>query len=69
MLRMVMERVNKRITQKQLSKKTGISTSNISRIENKKIEPFPAWRRRIAEALGFDPEEADRLFEEVIINE
>lgn len=36
----------------ELFRRTGIAPSTISGIVNKRILPFPGWRKRIAEALN-----------------
>jgi len=40
------------ISQLRLALLTGITPSDISRIENNWIYPFPGWRKRLARALG-----------------
>lgn len=40
------------LSQLKLSFITGIPPSDISRIENEWIKPYPGWRRRLATALG-----------------
>lgn len=36
----------------QLTVLTGISTADLSRMENGRIHPYPGWRRRLAKAFG-----------------
>ena len=44
---------NKRgLSQLRLALLTGIAPSEISRIENGWIRPYPGWRKRLARALG-----------------
>lgn len=50
--RVIQIRNHKDMTQQQVSKKSGIAPSYLSRIENRRIEPGPKTLRRIAEALG-----------------
>ncbi len=49
---MVKARLEAGMTQKQLSEKTGINQSNLSRIENGDGNPSVATLERIASALG-----------------
>lgn len=39
------------ISQLRLSFLTGIAPSEISRIENSWIKPYPGWRKRLSKAL------------------
>lgn len=50
--RIIQIRNEKNLTQKQISERSGIATSYLSRVENRRIEPRPQTLRRIAEALG-----------------
>jgi transcriptional regulator with XRE-family HTH domain len=45
-------RIQKGISQRQLSQRSGIAGSYLSRIENRHLEPRPKTLRRLAEALG-----------------
>ena len=45
-------RISKKITQRQLAKKTGISQQHISKIESGEITPTYATLEKIAKALG-----------------
>ena len=45
-------RNQKQMSQRQLSQRSGIASSYLSRIENRRIEPQPKTLRRIAQALG-----------------
>lgn len=49
-------RMNKGISQLQLSVRTGIAPTVISNIEHKKIHAYPGWKERLAKALDV-PEE------------
>ena len=49
---MIAARMEAGITQQQLSEKTGINQSNLSRIENGSGNPSVSTLQRIAEALG-----------------
>jgi len=40
------------LSQLRLAFLTGIAPSEISRIENGWIRPYPGWRKRLARALG-----------------
>lgn len=44
------------VTQAELSRRTGIAESNLSRIENGLQRPRISTVRKIARALGVDPE-------------
>jgi transcriptional regulator with XRE-family HTH domain len=50
-------RVIKRVTQFQLRLQTGIHQSKISLIENGLVTPEADERRKLAKALGVNPEE------------
>jgi transcriptional regulator with XRE-family HTH domain len=52
-------RESRGLSQFDLAKKANITPSDISRIENNKIFPYPQWRKRISEALEV-PE--DKIF-------
>lgn len=47
------------ISQLKLALMTGIAPTEISRIENNLLVPYPGWRKRLARALG---ESEDKLF-------
>lgn len=40
------------LSQLRLSFLTGIPPSDISRIENEWLKPYPGWRKRLARGLG-----------------
>lgn len=50
--RIMQLRTQKGMTQRQLSGRSGIAGSYLSRIENRRLEPRPKTLRKIAEALG-----------------
>ncbi len=50
--RIMQVRNQKGLTQRQLSERTGIAGSYLSRIENRRLEPRPKTLRKIADALG-----------------
>lgn len=50
--RIIQIRNQKSVTQRQLSERSGIASSYLSRIENRRLEPRPKTLRRIADALG-----------------
>jgi len=45
-------RKQRELSQLRLSFLTGIPPSDISRIENGWLKPYPGWRKRLARALG-----------------
>ena len=50
--RIIQIRNEKNLTQRELSERSGIASSYISRVENRRLEPRPKTLRRIAEGLG-----------------
>jgi DNA-binding XRE family transcriptional regulator len=50
--RIMQLRTQKGMTQRQLSERSGIAGSYLSRIENRRLEPRPKTLRKIADALG-----------------
>jgi transcriptional regulator with XRE-family HTH domain len=50
-------RRRKALTQQQLAEKAGVNRVTIARIEGGKDEPFPTTVRKVADALGVEPEE------------
>ncbi len=50
--RIIQVRNQKNMSQRQLSERSGIASSYLSRVENRRVEPQPKTLRRIAEALG-----------------
>ena len=51
-----------------ISKKTGLHPTTISRVLNGRMYPYPVQAKLIAKALGCDStvEEIDKLFEDVV---
>ena len=45
-------RHEKGLSQLKLAFMTGIGPTEISRIENGWLKPYPGWRKRLAKALG-----------------
>ncbi len=61
---LVMERLKKvrlkeNMTQQELAAATGLTQGTLSRLENGRRRPRPKTLRRLAEALGVEPEELD----------
>src|SRR3954452_22107034 len=50
-------RQRKALTQQQLADRAGVNRVTIARIEGGKDEPFPTTVRKVADALGVEPEE------------
>jgi transcriptional regulator with XRE-family HTH domain len=50
-------RQRKALTQQQLAEKAGVNRVTIARIEGGKDEPFPTTLRKVADALGVEPDE------------
>lgn len=50
-------RLRKALTQQQLAERAGVNRVTIARIEGGTDEPFPTTVRRVADALGVEPEE------------
>lgn len=50
--RIIQLRNEKQLTQQELSARTGLAASYLSRIENRRLEPRPGTLRKIAHALG-----------------
>lgn len=65
MLKIVIERKRKGLTQFELARRTGIHPANLSRLERGIWPPTSGWKRRIAKALDWPLDKADDLFEEV----
>lgn len=59
-------RLKKGLSQLDLAKLTNIAPTDISRIENGWLKPYPGWRRKLTEALDV-PE--DELFPKEASNE
>lgn len=50
--RIIQIRSERNISQRELSERSGLASSYLSRIENRRIEPRPKTLRKIADALG-----------------
>lgn len=50
-------RTKRGLSQLALAKLTNIAPSEISRIENGWIRPYPSWRKRFARSLGVTEKE------------
>jgi transcriptional regulator with XRE-family HTH domain len=50
-------RERKAFTQEQLAEKAGVSRATLARIETGQNEPYPSTVRKIADALGVEPEQ------------
>jgi transcriptional regulator with XRE-family HTH domain len=50
--RIIQVRTQRDMSQRELSQRSGIASSYLSRIENRRLEPRPKTLRRIATALG-----------------
>ena len=50
-------RTQKGLSQLALAKLTNITPTDISRIENNWLKPYPGWRKRLSDALGVSEEE------------
>jgi transcriptional regulator with XRE-family HTH domain len=50
-------RQRKALTQQQLADRAGVNRVTIARIETGKDEPFPTTLRKVADALGVEPED------------
>ena len=55
--RMKAERLRRRWTQTDLAYHARMSPSDISRIENGRLIPYPGYAERLGKALGLSPEE------------
>ena len=64
-IKLTEEREKRGITQYELSKKTGIHPTDITKIESGRFPIFPGWKIRIAEALDWPEDRIDELFETV----
>jgi putative transcriptional regulator len=56
-LRIKVERLKKNWTQTELGARSGLSASEISRIETGRFLPYPRQAGRLAKALKLQPEE------------
>jgi transcriptional regulator with XRE-family HTH domain len=62
MLRIVVERQRRGMSQSQLARLADVHPSTLSRLEAGKEFAYPAWRRRLGRVLGVP---GDQLFEQV----
>lgn len=65
MLRLVKDMKAAGLSQNRLAAKAGITPSDLSKIVNRRMVPYPAQLRKLAAALGYDLENAGQLMEEV----
>jgi len=49
-------REGKGLSQLDLTRKTGIASTNISNLEKGRVYPWPGWRKRLASALEVSEE-------------
>lgn len=63
MFKITQIRKEKGLNKSQLGRMTGISLSDICKLEGGHVTPYPGWEKRIAEAL--DVNDPDSLFQEV----
>jgi transcriptional regulator with XRE-family HTH domain len=61
-------RQRKALTQQQLAEKAGVNRVTIARIEGGKDEPFPTTLRKVADALGVEPEDLLEPVAETVSN-
>jgi len=54
MLRLTAERMKAGLSQTKLAQLADIHPSTLSRLEAGKLHAYPAWRRRLAGALGYE---------------
>ncbi len=50
-------RKRKLLTQEQLAERSGVGVATIIRVERNQVEPWGSTIRKLAEALGIEPEE------------
>ncbi|MGC8489897.1 MAG: helix-turn-helix domain-containing protein [Clostridia bacterium] len=50
--RLAERRLEAGLSQFELARRANISPSVISQLETGKLSPYPAWRQRLADALG-----------------
>jgi transcriptional regulator with XRE-family HTH domain len=55
--RLKLVRLRKALTQQQLAEKSGVNRVTIVRLEGGKDQPFPTTVRKLADALGVQPED------------
>lgn len=66
MIRLRSERLKRGWSMVELARRAKISESTLSRLENRKLFPYPGWKKRLSIVLHVKQEE---LFLEVIDND
>jgi transcriptional regulator with XRE-family HTH domain len=62
MLRLAIVQKERGLSDRDLSRLTGVHFTDISKFKNGRVPAYPGWRRAIAKVLGVPEEE---LFEEI----
>ncbi|MEW6425510.1 MAG: helix-turn-helix transcriptional regulator [Bacillota bacterium] len=62
MLRLRAERLKRKMTIRELSRRSGIAESTLSNLERGRVHPWPAYRRKLAKIFHV---KADLLFTEM----
>jgi transcriptional regulator with XRE-family HTH domain len=57
MSKMKAERLRRHWSQTQLAARAALSTSDVSKFESGRMNPYPVQARRLAKALGLRPDE------------
>ena len=57
LVRLKLVRQRKALTQQQLAERAGVNRVTIVRLEGGEDQPFPTTVRKLADALGVDPED------------
>lgn len=57
LIRLRSVRLRKALTQRQLAERAGINRTTVIRLEGGAEEPFPTTVRKLADALGVEPED------------
>lgn len=57
LVRLKLIRERKALTQQQLAERAGVNRVTITRLEHGNDQPFPTTVRKLADALGVDPED------------
>lgn len=65
MTRMKLRRLELGLSQQDLANRTGLWTSDVSRIETGRLRPYAGQAQRIADVLGLDPSELQDEVEDV----
>lgn len=58
-----------RITNAELSRRTGIKRQTIGRVLNGDLPPYPKYKRLFSEALNWPAERADELFTHIEVKQ